>query len=85
MYIKVSLSGDERLCGALIPKFPVRCRRLLLAVGYLSALTVDNLRRVNDEIVSVAPNGIEISTGEVIEIDVLVYVTGFNISFCADS
>jgi cation diffusion facilitator CzcD-associated flavoprotein CzcO len=82
MYMKVSLGGDGRLCNALIPKFPVGCRRLTPAVGYLSALTADNVRVVTDKILRVAPNGIEISTGEVIDVDVLVCATGFDVSFC---
>jgi cation diffusion facilitator CzcD-associated flavoprotein CzcO len=80
--MRVSLGGDERLSKALIPKFPVGCRRLTPAVGYLSSLTKENVRVVTDKIVKVVPNGIQISTGEVIEIDVLVCATGFDVSFC---
>lgn len=80
--MKVSLGDDERLSQALIPQFPVGCRRLTPAVGYLSSLTKDNVRVVTDKIVRVVPNGIEISTGEVIEIDVLICATGFDVSFC---
>lgn len=82
MYMKVSLGGDERLSNALIPEFPVGCRRLTPAVGYLSSLTEENVRVVTDKIARVVTNGIEISTGEVIEIDVLVCATGFDVSFC---
>ena len=80
--MKASLGGDERLSKALIPEFPVGCRRLTPAVGYLSSLTAENVRVVADKIVKVVPNGIQISTGEVIEIDVLVCATGFDVSFC---
>jgi cation diffusion facilitator CzcD-associated flavoprotein CzcO len=80
--MKASLGGDERLSEVLIPKFPVGCRRLTPAVGYLSSLTAENVRVVTDKIVRVVPNGIEISTGEVIEIDILVCATGFDVSFC---
>lgn len=82
MFMRASLGGDERLSKALIPDFPVGCRRLTPAVGYLASLTADNVRVVTDKIVKVVPNGIEISTGEVIEIDVLICATGFDVSFC---
>jgi cation diffusion facilitator CzcD-associated flavoprotein CzcO len=81
VYMRASLGGDERLSNALIPKFPVGCRRLTPAVGYLSALRAENVRVLTDQIVRVVPNGIEISTGEVVEIDILVCATGFDVSF----
>jgi cation diffusion facilitator CzcD-associated flavoprotein CzcO len=81
MYMKACLKGDERLCKALIPTYPVGCRRLTPALGYLPALTKENVTVVTDPIAKVLPNGIETSTGEVIEIDVLVCATGFDVSF----
>ena len=77
-----ALHGDDRLGKALIPNFPVGCRRLTPAVGYLESLTKDNARVVTDKIVRVVPQGIEISTGEVLEFDVLICATGFDVSFC---
>lgn len=80
--MKSTLGGDERLSKALIPTFPVGCRRLTPAVGYLEALTQNNVRVVTDPIVKVVPTGLEISTGEVIEVDAIVCATGFDVSFC---
>ncbi|TVY86466.1 putative sterigmatocystin biosynthesis monooxygenase [Lachnellula willkommii] len=81
-HMKSRLGGDERLSKALIPAFPVGCRRLTPAVGYLEALTQNNVRVVTDSIIRVVPTGIEISTGEVIEVDAIVCATGFDVSFC---
>ncbi|TVY39870.1 putative sterigmatocystin biosynthesis monooxygenase [Lachnellula occidentalis] len=81
-YMKTVLGGDESLSKALIPTFPVGCRRLTPAVGYLEALTQKNVRVVTDKIVKVVPTGLEISTGEVIEVDAIVCATGFDVSFC---
>lgn len=80
--MRESLKDDGRLCKALIPEFPVGCRRLTPAVGYLSSLTEENVRVVTDKMIKVVPKGIMINTGEVIEIDVLVCATGFDVSFC---
>lgn len=81
MYMKVSLGNDERLAKALIPTFPVGCRRLTPAPGYLSSLTVHNVRVVTDKIVKIVPKGLEISSGEVIEVDLIVCATGYDVSF----
>ncbi|KAH8660936.1 hypothetical protein BGZ60DRAFT_471767 [Tricladium varicosporioides] len=81
-FMAACLDNDERLIKLLIPSFPVGCRRLTPAVGYLQSLTRSNVRVVSDQIVEVVPNGIKISTGEVIEVDALVCATGFDVSFC---
>ena len=75
------LKNDERLCKALIPSFPVGCRRLTPGPGYLESLTQNNVRVITDSIVKVVPAGLEISTGEVIEFDSLICATGFDLSF----
>jgi cation diffusion facilitator CzcD-associated flavoprotein CzcO len=77
-----SLGGDERLCNALIPKFPVGCRRFTPGVGYLAALRAPNVRVVTEGISKVVPNGIQLESGEVIELDAIVCATGFDVSFC---
>jgi cation diffusion facilitator CzcD-associated flavoprotein CzcO len=77
-----TLGGDERLAKALIPTFPVGCRRLTPAIGYLESLTQDNVRVVTDEIINVVPNGLQLSTGEVVEVDAIICATGFDVSFC---
>jgi cation diffusion facilitator CzcD-associated flavoprotein CzcO len=81
MYMTALLGSDERLCKALIPSFPVGCRRLTPASGYLESLVKENVRVVTDSIARVVPTGIEISTGEVIEVDAMICATGFDLSF----
>ncbi|KAK3935553.1 hypothetical protein QBC46DRAFT_358167 [Diplogelasinospora grovesii] len=81
-YMEDRLEGDERLCKALIPNFPLGCRRLTPDVGYLASLRAANVRVVTDSIVRVVPQGIETNKGEIIELDAIVCATGFNVSFC---
>ncbi|KAN0095510.1 FAD/NAD(P)-binding domain containing protein [Hyaloscypha variabilis] len=81
VYMTKLLKNDERLCKALIPSFPVGCRRLTPGPGYLESLTQNNVRVITDSIVKVVPAGLEISTGEVIEVDSLICATGFDLSF----
>jgi cation diffusion facilitator CzcD-associated flavoprotein CzcO len=80
--MKATLKGDETLIKALVPDFAVGCRRLTPAVGYLESLSAENIRVVTDTITEVGEHTIKTSTGEEIEIDVLICATGFDVSFC---
>ncbi|RDL41620.1 FAD protein [Venustampulla echinocandica] len=82
MFMGAALGGNPELMKALIPDFEIGCRRLTPAVGYLESLTAKNVRVVTNPIEEIVENGIKISTGEVIEVDVLVCATGFDVSFC---
>ncbi|KAH0836095.1 putative dimethylaniline monooxygenase [Fonsecaea pedrosoi] len=78
-----TLKNDPELIKAIIPTtFPAGCRRLTPGPGYLEALTEDNVRVVTQQIARVLPNGIELQSGEVIELDAIVCATGFDVSFC---
>ncbi|KAK2772208.1 phenylacetone monooxygenase [Colletotrichum kahawae] len=80
-YMKEALGGDERLCNAIIPKFPLGCRRLTPAVDYLWALRKPNVRVVTDPIASIEAKGLRTETGELIEVDAIICATGFDVSF----
>lgn len=82
MYMTSLLKNDTRLCAALIPKFPVGCRRLTPAPGYLESLTAPNVRVVTEGIKEIVPDGIRTETGEIIKVDALICATGFDVSFC---
>jgi cation diffusion facilitator CzcD-associated flavoprotein CzcO len=66
---------------ALIPDFPVGCRRITPGVGYLAALTKPNVQTVTTGIEEIRPHGIKLITGELIAVDAIVCATGFNLSF----
>ncbi|KAI8211846.1 FAD-binding monooxygenase [Colletotrichum sp. SAR 10_86] len=61
-YMKEALGGDERLCNAIIPKFPLGCRRLTPAVDYLWALRKHNVRVVTDPIAGIEAKGLRTET-----------------------
>ncbi|KAK7403357.1 hypothetical protein QQX98_010878 [Neonectria punicea] len=81
-YMTQALGGDKRLCDALIPEFPLGCRRLTPGVGYLEALQSANVTVVTDPIARVVSQGLETSNGELIKVDAIVCATGFDVSFC---
>ncbi|KAH7308922.1 putative monooxygenase [Stachybotrys elegans] len=79
--MRTRLGEDNTLADRIIPSFGVGCRRPTPGVGYLEALTEKNVRVVFDSITKVVPQGIELATGEVIELDAIVCATGFNVSW----
>ncbi|KAH7128925.1 hypothetical protein EDB81DRAFT_871659 [Dactylonectria macrodidyma] len=81
-HMKAALGGDEVLAKALIPSFPVGCRRLTPGVGYLESLTQPNVEVVCDTIVRITPKGLVTKSGRTFEVDAIVCATGFDVSFC---
>lgn len=79
--MKEKLGEDSPLIKHIIPTFAVGCRRPTPGNGYLEALTKDNVRVATDPISEIVPDGIKLSTGEVIKVDLFVCATGFDISF----
>lgn len=80
--MKQRLGDDNPLLPYLIPTFAVGCRRPTPGNGYLEALTKQNVRVVTDPIAEIVPDGIKLSTNEVIKVDMFICATGFDISFC---
>ncbi|CAK7263061.1 hypothetical protein SEPCBS119000_000291 [Sporothrix epigloea] len=80
-YMTMMLNGDERLCKALIPTFELGCRRMTPAPTYLQTLTRSNVRVVAEGIRRVLPRGIELASGELVEVDAIICATGFDVSF----
>jgi cation diffusion facilitator CzcD-associated flavoprotein CzcO len=79
--MKSKLGKDSELIKHIVPSFAVGCRRPTPGNGYLEALTKDNVRVVTKAIVEIVPEGIRISSGEMISVDILICATGFDISF----
>lgn len=80
-YMTMMLGGDERLCQALIPNFPLGTRRMTPAPGYLEALRKDNVEVVMGDIRRFVADGVEMDSGEVLKVDTIICATGFDISF----
>ncbi|KAI1334768.1 hypothetical protein F5Y15DRAFT_280124 [Xylariaceae sp. FL0016] len=80
-YMTACLGGDEELCKALIPTFPLGCRRMTPAPGYLEALRAPNTEVVTGGIAGVLPEGLQLDSGEIIKLDAIICATGFDTSF----
>ncbi|KAL1841261.1 hypothetical protein VTJ49DRAFT_7263 [Mycothermus thermophilus] len=81
-YMRAALGGDAALCEALIPDFPLGCRRMTPGHAYLRALTQDNVEVRRAGIRRFVSDGLELESGEVLRADVIVCATGFDTSFC---
>ena len=79
--MKHTLKGDANIIKAVVPDFPVGCRRLTPGVGYLQSLTAANVEVVAEKITEVCPEGIKLADGKLIELDAIVCATGFDVSF----
>ncbi|KAI1368655.1 hypothetical protein F5Y08DRAFT_335549 [Xylaria arbuscula] len=80
-WMTMCLGGDEQLCKALIPTYPLGCRRMTPAPGYLEALRSPNTVLITEPIASIVKEGIRLQSGEIIELDAIICATGFDTSF----
>lgn len=79
--MKSKLESRPDIAEALIPDFPLSCRRLTPGQGYLEALLADNVHFVNTKIHRVTEDGIETVDGERRQYDVIIAATGFDTSY----
>lgn len=80
--MKSKLKNDPKLCQALIPDFPVGCRRVTPGNNYLETLIKENVQVITNGIKEVTETGIVTNDDKLIEVDVIVTATGFDTSFC---
>ncbi len=68
---------DPALRAKLVPDYPLGCKRLLFSNDWYPALVQPNVELVTDPAVEVLPHGVRSADGEVHEVDVIIYGTGF--------
>ncbi|KZT37983.1 FAD/NAD(P)-binding domain-containing protein [Sistotremastrum suecicum HHB10207 ss-3] len=61
----------------LIPTYPPGCKRLVLDPGYLKSLRQPNVSLNWDAIKEVTPTGLRMQGGNVVDLDVIVFATGY--------
>lgn len=76
------LRGNQELCKKLIPDFPLGCRRMTPAPGYLQSLAQPNVSVITEGMKRIVSEGIELESGEVLKVDAIICATGFDLSFC---
>lgn len=74
-----SIITDKELQKSLTPDYRLGCKRILISDDYYPALARDNVSVVTQGIESIHATGLRTTDGQNIEVDVLVYATGFDI------
>ncbi|EWG44884.1 hypothetical protein FVEG_05851 [Fusarium verticillioides 7600] len=75
------LGHDPVLCSKLIPKWELGCRRITPGPGYLESFLKPNCHLTDSPITQITKKGLKTADGKEHEVDVIVYATGFDVSF----
>ena len=68
---------DPELQRRMTPPYPPACKRLVIAQDFYPAIQKDNVEIISDDIDRIVAQGIRLKNGRLVELDVLVYSTGF--------
>ncbi len=68
---------DPELRDKLWPNYPIGCKRIIIADTFYPALMRDNVELVTERIDRIEPKGVRTADGQLHEVDVIVYATGF--------
>ncbi|WP_310784418.1 flavin-containing monooxygenase [Mycobacterium sp. Z3061] len=68
---------DPVLRAKLTPDYAIGCKRVLFSSEWYQALACDNVSVETGAIAEVTPTGVRTSDGQVHEVDVIIYGTGF--------
>ena len=77
-HIRASVS-DASMREAMIPEFPLGCKRILVADNFYSAMNRPNVQLQTEGIASINGNGVETRDGTSHPADIIVYATGFDL------
>ncbi|MET9328110.1 FAD-dependent oxidoreductase [Tsukamurella sp. NPDC003166] len=78
-YLESELEGRPDLIEKVTPRYPPFGKRILLDNGWYRTLLRDNVELVTDTIDSITEKGIRLASGREVELDVIVYATGFDV------
>ena len=74
------LSGRADLVDALIPKYPIGCKRPVMSDDFLPTLLKPNVRLVNSPLHEIKDHSVVCANGQSINADVIIYCTGYRFS-----
>ncbi|GAA5865082.1 hypothetical protein JCM3774_002125 [Rhodotorula dairenensis] len=77
-YMKKTMPDEYH--DALIPKYPMHCKRVAYDGGWLASLNKPNVSLTASPIMRVTPNGLETADGKHFDVDIIVWATGFEVS-----
>ena len=68
---------DAARRASLTPNYPIGCKRIALSNDFYPALMQSHVDLETSAIAAIEPEGVRLSDGRLVELDVLVYATGF--------
>lgn len=71
---------DKELVKKLTPNFRIGCKRILLSNEYYPTFNKPNVHLVTDPISHFYSDGIELKDGQRIDLDVVIFATGFKVT-----
>ena len=77
-YMRATVN-DKNIHASLEPDYKLGCKRILISDDYYETLNRENVCLVTDEIQEIKQNGILTKTGQLFEVDAIIYATGFDI------
>ncbi|MER5181593.1 NAD(P)/FAD-dependent oxidoreductase [Streptomyces sp. NPDC002896] len=81
-HLQASFGHDPDLLAEMTPDFPVFGKRIVRDPGgYYAALASDRADVVTSPLTEVIPEGIRTADGDLVELDVIIYATGFTLDF----
>ncbi|GHE93828.1 putative monooxygenase y4iD [Amycolatopsis deserti] len=78
-YISAELAGRPDLVEKVTPSYPPFGKRILLDNGWYRTLKRDEVELVTDSIAEITEHGIRLVSGREVELDVIVFATGFDV------
>ncbi|MGC8535700.1 MAG: flavin-containing monooxygenase [Rhizomicrobium sp.] len=80
-YMQAQVADRQDLAAAVIPNYPMGGKRSVRDNGvWLSTLKRDNVELITDPIAEIVPQGLITRSGRHVDVDVLIYGTGFQAS-----
>ena len=84
-HIRDNFGTDTELAKKMTPDFPPNGKRNVRDPGnYYPSIARGDIEIEDTAISRAVPTGIELSDGRVVELDVLIYATGFSLNFLSD-
>jgi len=84
-YVEEQLKDRPDLLEKALPDFPPFGKRILLDNGWYATLKRDNVTLLTEGVTSVDATGLVGTSGDHVDVDVIIWATGFNASYFLDS
>ena len=76
-YIKEQLGNRQDLFDKCVPEFPPFGKRVIIDNNWYRSLARDNVNLETESITAIRPQGVQTADGQLHEVDVIVFATGF--------